>query len=115
MLRTLVVSAGIFALTMVAACAQQADLTEDQKLGQRLVTQHCGVCHFRIQINVQSSFGPLLSKATFSNGREGELKSLISNGSPNMPGFKYLLTSAQIDAAVDYLKTINPPGLTGRR
>lgn len=100
------------ALSAAPAWAQQGGLTDSQKLGQRLTTQHCGVCHFHIQINSTASYGPLLSKANFDNGREAELKGVITNGGPNMPGFKYLFEPAEIDAIVDFLKTVNPPGLT---
>ncbi len=92
--------------------AQQAGgLSDSQKLGQRLATQHCGVCHFHIQINSTASYGPLLSQANFDNGRDAELKSVIANGGPNMPGFKYQFEPNEIDAIVDFLKTVNPPGL----
>lgn len=96
------------------ASAQQAGgaLTDQQKIGQRLATQHCGVCHFHIQINSTVTYGPMLSKANFDNGRDAELKGVIANGGPNMPGFKYLFEPAEIDAIVDFLKTVNPPGLT---
>ena len=33
----------------------------------------------------------------------------IAEGSPNMPGFKYHFTPAQIDAIVAYLKTVDAP------
>ena len=100
------------ALLAGVANAQQAGaLTDGQKLGQRLATQHCGVCHFHIQINSTASYGPLLSKANFENGRDAELKGVIANGGPNMPGFKYLFEPNEIDAIIDFLKTVNPPGL----
>ncbi len=116
MLQSIVVSTMAFILGAGAASAQPATggMTDSQKIGQRIVTQHCGVCHFRIQINLTASYGPLLSQANFENGREGELKGVISNGSPNMPGFKYLLSAAEIDSVVDYLKSVSPPGLTAR-
>ena len=114
MLQSIVVSTVAFILGAGAASAQPAtgEMTDSQKIGQRIVTQHCGVCHFRIQINLTASYGPLLSQANFENGREDELKGVISNGGPNMPGFKYLLSAAEIDAVVDYLKSVSPPGLT---
>ena len=115
MMRGVLLSLAIMALGAGAASAQQADaLTANQQVGQRLVTQHCGVCHFHIQINSTASYGPLLSKANFENGRDAELKGVIAEGGPNMPGFKYMFEPAQIDAIVDYLKTVNPPGLTAK-
>jgi mono/diheme cytochrome c family protein len=114
MLQRIILIIAFLCLLPELSFAQSATLTDGQKLGQRLVTQHCGVCHFRIQINSVSSYGPLLSKANFENGRESELKSVIANGDPNMPAFKYMLSAAEIDAIVDYLKTIKPPGLTAQ-
>ena len=105
----------LLAGTASAALAQDAGaLTDQQRLGQRLVTQHCGVCHFRLQINVAAPFGPLLSSANFENGREAELRGVIADGQPDMPGFKYLLDPPQIDAVVAYLKTVDARGLTGK-
>jgi mono/diheme cytochrome c family protein len=114
MLRRLVPFLAGVALTAGAANAQQGALSDNQKLGQHIVTQHCGVCHFRIQINSTATYGPILSKASFDSGRDAELRGVIANGGPNMPGFKYLLEPAQIDAVVDFLKTVNAPGLTGK-
>ncbi len=114
MKRGLVPLVAAMALFSSAAGAQQA-LTDSQKIGQRLATQHCGVCHFHIQINSTASYGPLLSKANFEGGRDAELKGVIANGGPNMPGFKYMFEPAEIDAIVDFLKTVNPPGLTAEK
>ena len=93
------------------ALAQQstATLSDAQQKGQQLFVQHCGICHLKIQINVPAPFGPVLSKASFENGREAQLKAFIADGTPNMPGFKYLFDATEIDAVVDYLKSVNPP------
>ena len=115
MLRSILMASVMLVGGAQIAAAQQAGLTDTQKLGQRIVTQHCGVCHFHIQINSNVSYGPLLSKAIFENGREAELKGVVTNGGPNMPGFKYLLSGAEIDAVVDFLKSVNPPGLTAAK
>ena len=114
MLRRISLSMPVLVLGTGIALAQQAagGLTDTEKLGQRIVTQHCGVCHFRIQINSTAVYGPRLSRASFENGRDAELKGVITNGGPNMPGFKYLLSGGEIDAAVAFLKSVSPPGLT---
>jgi mono/diheme cytochrome c family protein len=111
MLQRIIIVTTFLCCSLISS-VQASDLTPGQKIGQRLVTQHCGVCHFRIQINSISSYGPLLSKANFENGRENELRGVIANGDPNMPGFKYMFSAAEIDDIIDYLKTIQPPGLT---
>jgi mono/diheme cytochrome c family protein len=84
-------------------------LTEQQQLGQRLVTQSCGVCHFKPQITAQQ-FGPVLSKES-AGGNENVMRETILNGTPRMPGFKYTFEPAQVDAIVAYLKTVpaSPP------
>ncbi len=97
------------ATTQQAAMAQQAaGLTGAQLEGQRLFVQHCGLCHAKIQINVPAPNGPALSKAVFDNGAEAKVKAQIANGSPNMPGYKVMFEPAQIDALVEYLKTVEP-------
>jgi mono/diheme cytochrome c family protein len=37
------------------------------------------------------------------------MREVISNGTPNMPGFKYHFAPDQIDAIVSYLKTLPAP------
>jgi mono/diheme cytochrome c family protein len=101
--------AGFAALLLAASLpnASAQALTEQQQLGQRLVTQSCGVCHAKPQINAQQ-FGPVLSKDA-AGGNESVMRETIMNGTPRMPGFKYLFDTAQIDAIVAYLKTVPAP------
>ncbi len=99
----------VVALTCAAAAQQGPGLTAPQREGQRLFTQHCGVCHLKILINVPAPNGPALSNKVFENGAEASVKARIADGSPNMPGYKLMFEPAQIDAIVDYLKTVNPP------
>jgi mono/diheme cytochrome c family protein len=96
-------STGIVTLLLIG-CSSSLAQSPSSNEGQRIVLQHCGVCHLKIQINVQQSFGPPLSKAIFANGRDEEIKGIIANGTPNMPGFKHLLRPDQIEAVVAYLK-----------
>ena len=86
------------------------NLTDQQLEGRRFVQQSCGLCHTKPTLT-SPVFGPILSKATFAMGDDQPRKQ-IAEGSPNMPGFKYLFEPAEIDAIVDFLKTVNPPGLT---
>ena len=83
-------------------------LNAQQKLGRDLFVQHCMVCHEHTQITAAGHFGPDISGRSL-DGKDNALFAQISDGSPNMPGFKYNYTPAQIDAVVSYLKTLEPP------
>ena len=83
------------------------NLTDQQIEGRRFVQQSCGICHTKPTLT-SPVFGPVLSKATFAMGDDQPRKQ-IADGSPNMPGFKYHFTPAQIDAIIAYLKTVEAP------
>jgi mono/diheme cytochrome c family protein len=89
------------------ASAQPSALNEQQRIGQTLFTQSCGVCHLKPQITA-NTYGPPLSKDS-AGGREDVMRETITNGTPRMPGFKLLFEPAQIDAIVAYLKTVPAP------
>jgi mono/diheme cytochrome c family protein len=105
-----------FAVSIAGAWAQDhhggefgpADLNPVQSEGRRLYQQSCGVCHTKPTITAPL-FGPQLSKTVVEGGREAQAKKQIADGSPNMPGFKYNYTPAQIDAVVEFLKLLPPP------
>jgi mono/diheme cytochrome c family protein len=80
-------------------------MTDTQKQGMLAYRQHCQVCHVRPMIG-NSKYGPRLSRE-FVIGREGFVRKQIAEGSEHMPGFKYGLQAAQIDAIVEYLKTVD--------
>src|SRR6202045_4461808 len=88
------------ALCLLAALPQvasaQAELTDTQKLGQRLFEQSCGVCHTPPTL-VSGLYGPALSKEA-AGGREDVVRDVISNGTPRMPGFKYNYHASQTAA-----------------
>ena len=94
----------------VAASSQQADpaksLDSTQKLGQRIFQQRCGVCHS--QIGNFPMYGPALHKELV-NGNEDAIKEMIRTGTSKMPGFKLGLQPSEIDAIVEYLKTVPKP------
>ena len=79
-----------------------ADLNPVQAEGRRLYQQSCGVCHTKPTIT-SPLFGPQLSKAVVDGDRAAAAKKQIADGSPNMPGFKYLYKPEQIDAVVEFL------------
>ncbi len=99
------------ALFLLAALPQiasaQTALTDDQKLGQRLFEQSCGVCHTRPTL-VSGLYGPALSKEA-AGGRQDVVRDVISNGTPRMPGFKYTYDASQIAAIADYLAIMPVP------
>jgi mono/diheme cytochrome c family protein len=97
-----------------SVCAQQANtekpLTDTQKLGQRIFEQRCGICHAPARGGFVM-YGPYLYK-NLINGSEDAIKEMIRTGTNKMPGFKYGLQSAEIDAIVEYLKTVPKPAKT---
>jgi mono/diheme cytochrome c family protein len=99
---------GIFPLT---AGAQQANtekpLNNVQKLGQRVFQQRCGICHAPARAGFQM-YGTALYK-DLVNGNEDAIKEMIRTGSGKMPGFKLGLQPSEIDAIVEYLKTVPKP------
>ena len=90
-----------------SAARAAENLTDQQIEGRRFVQQSCGICHTKPTLT-SPVFGPVLSKATFAMGDDQPRKQ-IADGSPNMPGFKYHFTPAQIDAIIAYLKTVEAP------
>ncbi|HWN49659.1 MAG TPA: cytochrome c [Xanthobacteraceae bacterium] len=109
-------SAGVAWLVLAAsiqvAAAQPfpaADtLTAQQLQGRNLFNQSCMVCHVKLQITSPAKYGPDLSKNALG-GQEAVMRDVISNGTPNMPGFKYHFDPDQIDAIVSYVKTLPAP------
>jgi mono/diheme cytochrome c family protein len=97
----------LFVLALPAGASAQSALNEQQRLGQTLFTQSCGVCHLKPQITA-NTFGPTLSKES-AGGSEDVMRATITNGTPRMPGFKLQFEPAQIDAIVAYLKTVPAP------
>jgi mono/diheme cytochrome c family protein len=98
----------LLVLCPVAALAQgagtAAPLNDAQLLGQRLFNQSCRVCHAKPQL-ISGVYGPVLSKESLG-GQADVMREVIGNGTPRMPGFKYHFEPAQIDAIVQYLKTV---------
>jgi len=98
--------AAVVVLAAARASAQQPELNDTQKLGQSLFVQSCGVCHLKPQLTAVQ-FAPVLSRDSAS-GNENAMRQVITDGTPRMPGFKYLFSEAQIAAIASYLKTVPP-------
>jgi mono/diheme cytochrome c family protein len=96
----------------LAAVAQtfpaETSLNATQQFGRDLFTQHCMVCHEHSQITAGGHFGPDISGQSLG-GKETALFAQISDGSPNMPGFKYVFSPDQIQAIVAYMKALPVP------
>jgi mono/diheme cytochrome c family protein len=91
---------------VAAQPAPDASFTDAQREGLRLFSQSCGVCHTLVQQRTRQ-YGPALSRETLG-GDEELIREYIGNGTPRMPGFRYNFEPAQIDAIVQYIKTVPP-------
>jgi mono/diheme cytochrome c family protein len=104
----LLILLGVFPLTARAQqAAQSTPLNDTQKLGQRIFEQRCGICHAPARSGFVM-YGTNLHKDLI-NGNEDAIKEMIRTGTSKMPGFKYGLKPAEIDAIVEYLKTVPKP------
>ena len=97
------------AVGIVPAFAQSSSgsggLSAVELKGKGMFTQRCALCHLPRNYDDDSTYGPKLNAARVT-GREAALKQLIRQGTPNMPGFQYGLTSDEIDSILAYLKTV---------
>jgi mono/diheme cytochrome c family protein len=97
------------ALALSTSWAQQADgnLNEKQLRGRQLLAQSCGVCHLQASMGAKT-FGPPLNKAS-ANGNNDILRTFIMEGTPRMPAFKHHFKAAEVDAIIDYIRTVPVP------
>lgn len=100
----LMLAAGVQAAAAQPFPAADA-LTAQQLQGRNLFNQSCMVCHVKLQITSPAKYGPDLSKDALG-GEAAVMREVISNGTPNMPAFKYHFEPDQIDAIVAYLKVL---------
>jgi mono/diheme cytochrome c family protein len=97
----------VLAIAAQGAPAADIELNDTQRLGRQLVDQHCGVCHTRPTL-VSGMYGPELSRET-AGGRQEIVRGIVADGTPRMPGFKYMFNAEQIAAIASYLSVL-PPG-----
>ena len=89
-----------------------AGLNETQILGRRVFQQRCAICHTESTPGARR-YGPVLYKELV-DGNEDTIREFIANGSKGkMPGFKYGLEAPEINAIVEYLKTVPRPAKRG--
>jgi mono/diheme cytochrome c family protein len=111
MLRSAAIVCFLFAFSPFAGAQPfpaEDSLSPTQKIGLALFTQHCMVCHEHTQITNGAHFGPDLSGKSLG-GKVDVIADVISNGSPNMPGFKYVFDPQQIGAIASYVTTLPSP------
>jgi mono/diheme cytochrome c family protein len=92
--------------------APSVTLNDAQILGRRVFLQRCAVCHTESTPGARR-YGPALYKELV-DGNEDSIRDFISNGSKGkMPGFRYGLEPSEINAIVEYLKTVSRPAKRG--
>ena len=118
-LYSLLLTCGLLIVGVLAVQAQQAAspaaVNEQQTPGKRLFRQNCALCHLpepevsKDPNDVGTSIGPRL-EGVFGPPRsrpEALVKTFIQQGvEGKMPGFRYGLEPAEIDAIISYLKTL---------
>jgi mono/diheme cytochrome c family protein len=111
MLRSAAIALFLIAIPQFASAQPfpaEDSLNPTQKMGRALFTQHCMVCHEHTQITNGAHFGPDLSGKSLG-GKANVIADVISDGSPNMPGFKYVFDRQQIGAIASYVTALPPP------
>jgi mono/diheme cytochrome c family protein len=96
----------VFASVAFGQTSPDASFSDAQKVGLRLFSQSCGVCHTPVQQRARQ-YAPTLSRETLG-GDEELIREYISNGTPRMPGFRFNFEPEQIAAIAQYLKTVPP-------
>lgn len=80
-------------------------------LGRRLFQQNCSICHTQATLT-NPMYGPSLYRDLI-NGKEDAIRDYIAKGSNKMPGFRYSLQAPEINAIIEYLKTVPKPAPRG--
>jgi len=97
-----------FALSFcLPSFATSQTLNASAKMGRALVSQHCGLCHTKPDLNAPQ-YGPSLDTSLYASTGEAKIRKAIASGAPDMPGFALMLDSTQISAIVDYIKATSP-------
>jgi mono/diheme cytochrome c family protein len=70
--------------------------------GAQIFSTYCAGCH---GVSRQGGIGPALTAAALSSRSSAQLVTTITSGKGNMPSFSSQLSSAQISAVADYIKS----------
>src|ERR1700674_5513355 len=98
----------LFVACFPAVCTAQqppaenlVELSEAQKQGQLLFQQRCSICHTLLSATYRKTYGPLLGMDVVNNNEDFMRRSIMDGREDLMPGFKYGLTRAEIDAIIE--------------
>lgn len=83
-------------------------LSPEAKVGQALWQQRCGYCHDGMGQPTYKTMGSWIDSDMVKDLGADTVKAFISNGVDRMPAFKYGLDDKQINAIVEFLKTVSP-------
>jgi mono/diheme cytochrome c family protein len=100
------VTALVLAIAAQGAAAADIELNDTQRLGRQLVDQHYGVCH-PPDIGLRHVWSG--TRGETAGGRQEIVRDIVADGTPRMPGFKYMFNAEQIAAIASYLSVL-PPG-----
>ena len=96
----------------VSSTSASSGLTEKEMRGRGLFLQSCSLCHLpppEFKPRMRQSSGPILN-GLFKDAKpdkEKAVREVIAKGTQNMPGFRYSLSSQEMDDLVAFLKTLN--------
>jgi len=85
-------------------------LSEQATVGKVLWQQRCAYCHDGMGQPTYKTMGSWIDSDTVKSAGPEALKQIISAGIDRMPAFKYDLDAKQLDAVIEFLKTV-PPSL----
>lgn len=97
-------------LALGVALAASLGLAADPAKGRALFEQ-CSVCHYadRTDKKIGPGLKGLFKRSRMSNGKkltEQNVRAVIERGANGMPAYKDILSPAQIDELVAFLKTL---------
>jgi mono/diheme cytochrome c family protein len=83
-------------------------LSPEATVGRALWQQRCAYCHDGMGQPTYKTMGSWIDSDTVKNMGPEVLKSIISAGIDRMPAFKYDLDDKQMNALIEFLKTVSP-------
>ncbi|OFW16203.1 MAG: hypothetical protein A3H27_18115 [Acidobacteria bacterium RIFCSPLOWO2_02_FULL_59_13] len=83
-------------------------LNEQEMRGSGIFLQRCSLCHLPKLTRPYKPFGPILTGVLKGApaAKENIVRQLILLGSEKMPGFRYGLSTSEMDDLIAYLKTL---------
>lgn len=80
-------------------------LSEAEFAGGALFDQRCAMCHSTTS-GISRGGGPILTQETVKRRGEPYVRNMILDGIREMPGWRYTLSSADVEDVILYLKTV---------